>query len=169
VQRQDAGLALHLDHREERGQADLREVALERRPEDGLSGLLRQHLGAAHGLGDPQIELLEAERLGHVVVGAQAKAADAILVGRQRGQEDHRQGRQLGAGAQRLDQRPAIHLRHHHVGDQQVGRRHQGPGQRVLAVGRREDGVAAFLEDGRDHPKDPRIVVGDENHGRHDR
>ena len=65
--------------------------------------------------------------------------------------------------AQLADQRPAVHLGHHHVGDQQIGRARERARERVLAIDRRLDAVAALLEHGRDHAQDPGVVVGDQD------
>ena len=65
--------------------------------------------------------------------------------------------------AQLAHERPAIDLRHHHVGDQQIGRAGERAREGILAVDRGLDAVAALLEHGRDHAQDPRVVVGDQD------
>jgi hypothetical protein len=58
-------------------------------------------------LGHAQVELLEAERLGQVVVGAEAEAADAVLAAPSAVEEDHRHQAQLGARRAALHQLPS--------------------------------------------------------------
>jgi hypothetical protein len=156
-------LALHLDEDEQRRQPDLREIAAQAGAAELVARLLHHLLRAAQRLGDAQIELLEAERLGDVVVGPQSEPADPIVLRRQRGQEDDGEHPELGMGAELADQRPAVHLRHHHVGDQQVRRPRQRALERLLAIDRRLDAEAALLEHGRHHAQDPRVVVGDQD------
>ena len=59
------------------------------------------------------------------------------------------------------DEGPAVHLRHHHVRDEQIGRANQRALERVLAVDGGLHAVAALLEHGRHHAQDPCVVVGD--------
>ena len=177
LEAQDAALALHLDHHQQRRQAELLERAVDagrlllpardRRRLDGraldLFGLGRGRLGLLERVGHAQVELLEAERLRQIVVGAEAEALDAILLAAERGQKDHRHERQLGARAQRAHQRPAVELGHHHVGDDEIGPELIGAHQPLFAVAGRGDGVAALLQQRRDHAEDPRVVVHDED------
>ena len=132
-------------------------------PDELIARVLHGLRGAAQGLGDAEVELLEAERLGDVVVGAEAKAADAIVLGGKRGEEDDREHRELGVGAEQAYERPAVELGHHHVGDEQIGRAGEGALVGILAVDGGLDAVAPLLEHGRDHAQDPGVVVSHED------
>ena len=73
---------------------------------------------AQHRL-DPQHQLAGAERLGHVVVGAQLEADDPVGLGAERGQHDHRD---VAAGAQPAADLETVDPGQHQVEDHQVGR-----------------------------------------------
>ena len=75
--------------------------------------------GAAQDRADARDELLEAERLGDVVVAAHRQAAHLVLGRVAGGEEDDRHlARARRSGAGDLE---ALHVGEHHVEDQQVG------------------------------------------------
>ena len=109
---------------------------------------------------DRPLELLGAERLGHVLVGAAVLAPEDVLLLAAGGEEDH--GGRLG-GRVRLDAAAdleAVHLRHHDVDDQQVGPLLAQLLQRLLAVLRQDHAVAQRLEVHLQDLADARRVVG---------
>ena len=75
--------------------------------------------GAPQHSPDPGDDLLQAERLGDVVVPAQGQAADLVLGGVARGQEDD--GNAGSAPAQPPDDIETVHVRQHHVEHDEVG------------------------------------------------
>ena len=118
--------------------------------------------GAAQDRADAGHELLEAERLGHVVVAAAAEPADLVLGGVARGQEDDRHAGALGAEA--AGHLEALHVGQHHVEHHQVrfeaadrGAAPRGP------VRGRLDREALEAQRHRDHLDDVRLVVDDED------
>ena len=74
--------------------------------------------GAAQDRADAGDELLEAERLGHVVVAAERQAADLVLGRVARGEEDDRHAAALGA--EPLGDLEALHVGQHDVEHDQV-------------------------------------------------
>ena len=64
--------------------------------------------------------------------------------------------------AELTHERPTIQLRHHDVGDQQIGRLDECALQGVFTIDRGLDAVPTLLEHGRDHAEDPGVVVSDE-------
>ena len=97
------------------------------------------------GLEHPALEVVEAKGLGHVVVGLEPERAEPIFVLAEGGQEQHRHVGELGIGADRLDQRPPIHDRHHHVTDDDVRPRRLRLVQGLLAVASRLDRIGSPL------------------------
>src|SRR3954452_12053379 len=91
-------------------------------------------------------QLLGAERLAHVRVGAGlgAGVGDGLVGGR--GEHEDRDARRLGPGAQAPDDLVAVEPGHHHVDDRDVDRAGPRRGQRFVAVVRGHDLVAASLE-----------------------
>ena len=82
-------------------------------------------------------ELLEAERLRHVVVRAQRQAAHAILDRVTRRQEQHRHV--LTVASNPCLQLEAVRVRQHHVEHDQIGREIPHRGKRARAVRRRSN------------------------------
>jgi hypothetical protein len=81
--------------------------------------LLRDEHGAAHQGAQPGDDLLEAERLGDVVVAARGEAGDAVLDGVAGGEEQDRDAVVvLAHPAQHLE---AVHVGQHHVERDRVG------------------------------------------------
>ena len=111
---------------------------------------------------DAGAQLAAAERLGQVVVGPGLQAGDAgILAGAGRDQ-DHGDAAQRGVGADRAQQLEAVEPRHHHVGEQQVGRlapdgveRRQAVGDGFDAAGRGEQAADVVAHVG--------VVVGEDD------
>ncbi len=97
-----------------------------------------------HGA-DAGEELARAERLRQVVVRARLEALDAGLFTGPGRDEDDREPAQRRVGADGAQQRQAVQPRHHHVGEQQIGRlaanrleRRQAVADGLDTVGRRE-------------------------------
>src|SRR3954464_1108812 len=91
-------------------------------------------------------QLLGAERLAHVRVGAglRARLGDTVVGGR--GEHEDRDARGLRPGAQAADDLVAVEAGHHHVDDRYVDRAGLRPGQRLVPVLRGDDLVAGALE-----------------------
>lgn len=85
-------------------------------------------------------ELREAEGLGHVVFCAELEAHDLVHLGAACREHDH--GRRVFAGAQRAEHLEAVHLRQHHVEDDEVERAAHRLREPVLPVVREIDAVA---------------------------
>ena len=94
-----------------------RGVEGERAEGDDLGRLAAAGDGAAQDGVDAQRQLRRLERLGHVIVGADGEAADAVFRHAARGQQHDRHFRGL---AHAFGQREAVLDRHHHVEDEQV-------------------------------------------------
>ena len=118
---------------------------------------------AAQHRADPGEHLLEAERLGDVVVAAEGEAGDLVLGGVAGGEEQH--GRVPARCAQPPDDVEAVQVRHHHVEHDQVGAERVGQGERLLAVGGRGDLEAGEAQAGREQLEDVGLVVDDEQPG----
>src|SRR5471032_672437 len=86
----------------------------------GRRGVLRHSLRAAQDGADARRQLARRARLGHVIVGAQFQADDAVGVVAAAGQH---QDRQLAARADAAQRLQPVHARHHDVED----------GDRILA------------------------------------
>ena len=86
--------------------------------------LLAAGLRAAEQRTDAQRQLLERERLGHVVVAAADEAGDAVILGVAGGQEDHRD--EVAVCAQPAADLEAVDVGQHHVEHDEVGWRCPG-------------------------------------------
>jgi hypothetical protein len=164
-----AGVAQeHLEHRELAG-AELDGPVVDRRAaraqvERDVAGaqhrLLRGAL-AAQAHPDPREELLEAERLGDVVVGAVVQARDLVgdLVA---GGQDHDR-HPLALGAHRAQDRHAVQPGQAQVEDEQVevvvAREGEGGGAVRRRRGDEAVGAQALLQEG----GEPRLVLGDQD------
>jgi hypothetical protein len=127
---------------------------------------------AQHGP-DAGDHLLEAERLGDVVVAADGQAGDLVLGGVLGGQEQHR-----GAGVARA-QPPghveAVQVGQHHVEHDQVGAVALHGRQRLQAAGGRRHLEPGQAQAGRQQLEDVGLVLDDKEpglrlglaHGRH--
>jgi hypothetical protein len=121
------------------------------------------HLGRAAGAAqqrlDPREQLLAAERLDHVVVGAGLEPPHLVeLAGARREHQD----RHVGEVADAFERLPAVHLGHSHVENDE--RRADGvqAAQRLAAAGRLADGVPGPLQQDADQVADVRFVVDDQ-------
>jgi hypothetical protein len=104
---------------------------------------------------DPREQLPGSERLDDVVVGPGLEALGRGLFARAGGEEQDRHVAGGRSGPKRVNQPEAVEVRHHHVGDDQVG---QLPGRSAeceRAVGHRLDRVAR-----REKPGDVAAHVG---------
>ena len=134
-------------------------VELEVAGDDPLVGEGRGLDAAEHGA-DPGDELARAERLDHVVVGAELEAGDPVdLVAA--GRED--QDRDARVAADRADDVEAVDARQAEVEDERVGP--PGPGEREGrgSVGGADDREPRVLEVVADEARDLRLVLDDED------
>src|SRR5207237_30506 len=81
-------------------------------------------------------ELLPAERLDHVVVGARAEGPDLLDLGGRSGQHHHGHTAHVTDALQRP---PAVQLRHRHIEDDEIGPGLEDLPQRGLPVRRVDD------------------------------
>ena len=112
---------------------------------------------------DPCPQLFGHERLGDVVDRAGVERAQqqfAILRG---GQENHRYPMQLRLQFDLGQQFEAVHARHHHVQQQQVGDVGQGQNQRLFAGTGGEHFVAIARQQRAHRPQVGGLVVDDQN------
>ena len=138
------------------GQVDLR-LADRRRPR----ARARRARGAAEDGADARDELADAERLGHVVVGAGVEAADLVDLLAARREHDDRHERV--AAAQLLADLVAVHVGQHQVEQDRVGLLVLGEGHAVLALARGHDAEALELERVLEPEHDVRLVLDDED------
>ncbi len=106
-------------------------------------------------------ELLQAEGLGHIVVPSRGEAADLVLGRVARGEEDDRHSGALGAEPPR--DLEALHVRQHHVEQQQVRLEGAHRGQRVATRSGRLHPEPLEAQRHGDHVDDVRLVVDDED------
>ena len=104
-----------------------------------------QPLDAQHGL-HARFELGEVDRLRDVIVGAGVQPLDLVLCGIEGGLQDDRDEGQVPVGLQPAHDFEAVDARHHHVEQDQVGRRLIHTPKRLLAIHRALDDVATCLE-----------------------
>ncbi len=78
-------------------------------------------------------QLAEAERLGHVIVGAVLETGDAIVLAGARGQHDDRDVRDVGARSQDAAHFEPAHHRQVQVQDDEIGRTFGHDSQRGVA------------------------------------
>ena len=128
--------------------------------------------GAAQDRPDAGDQLLQAERLGDVVVAARGQAVDLVLDAVLGGEEEHRQpvggarrGARPASSRSRLDHREAVHVGQHHVEHHQVGALAGDGGQRVGAGGRGDDLEADEPQGGGEQLPDVGFVVDDQQAG----
>ena len=144
----DEDLVGVLVHRELAGADDRVLVGLHRAAQDGLDA------------GD---DLVEAERLGDVVVAADGEAGDLVLGVVLRREEQDRRG--VAGAAEALGDAEAVHVGQHDVEDDQVGLLFEDRGDRLRTVADRAHGEAGEAEAGGEEVADVRLVVDDENAG----
>src|SRR6266540_2868363 len=124
---------------------------------EGEPGRTRLAAGAPQHRADPRGQLLEAERLGDVVVAAEGQAAD-LVVGRVPGGQEHHGGTGTGV-AQLPDDLEAVQVGQHHVEHHEIRALLAGQLHRLGTVGRgghRETGEA---QGGGEQLEDVRIVL----------
>ena len=108
----------------------------------------------------PREELVDAERLRHVVVRARVKCGDLLALLAHGREHDHRGCRprpQLAAHIR------AAAVRKDEVEDHRLGRMRGRRDERLLCRRRRVDGVAGAAERRAKRPQDLRLVVDDED------
>ena len=110
---------------------------------------------------DARRQLIEGERLGHVVDGTGVEACDAVVDLAARGQHDHAQLR-IG-GPQRLEHLDPVAAREHAVEDHQREVLRKGELERALTGGGNGDGVTLGAEAVLDEVGNRRLVFGDED------
>ena len=124
-------------------------------------GALRRR-AAPEGRAHAGEQLGQAERLGHVVLGAQLEPRDLVHLPVARGQHDD--GHRVALLAQGVEHLEAVLVREHHVEDDEVGRaRPRAASRPTLAVALDEDEVALLLEVDAQTQGDARIVLDDED------
>jgi len=111
----------------------------------------------------PSDDLLEAERLGDVVVAAEGQPGHLVLDRVARGEEQH--GRLAAVGAEAPGDLEAVDVGHHHVEHEQVGPPLAHGGERLEAGAGRPYVEADEPQTGREQVGDVRLVVDDEHAG----
>jgi len=112
---------------------------------------------------EPQDQLAHAERLGHVVLGAELEAGDAIGLAAARGQHDDRDLPRALLLAELARKRYTRHSGQHPVDQQQVGERIAHDAEGALGVAGAHDVVAGVLQVDRDQLLDRRFVFHQED------
>ena len=140
---------------------DLARVLVELDVLEAQPALVGPAAGAPQDHPDARHQLLEAERLGHVVVAAGGEAAQLVLGGVARGQEDDRHVAALGA--EPLGDLEALHVGQHHVEDHHLRPEALDGGQRLLARGRGRRLEALVAQGHGDHVDDVGLVVDDQD------
>ena len=118
------------------------------------------HRAAQDGL-DARDDLVEAERLGDVVVAADGEAGDLVLGVVLGGEEQDRRG--VAGGAQPLGDAESVHVGQHHVEDDEVGLLLEHGGDGLGAVPDRAHGEAGEAQAGGQQVADVGLVVDDKN------
>src|SRR6478735_2408649 len=127
---------------------------------DGFDPLAAQPVSPQHGF-DARQELGQPERLGDVVFGAELEAHDLIHLGAARAEHDH--GHDDLLGAQLAYDLEAVHLRQHHVEDDEVDSAGRGERQPFFAVGRDLHVVAFGLQVHAQPERDALVVFDDQD------
>ena len=127
----------------------------------------RSTLRAAEEGAHARDELVGAERLGEVIVGAELESHDSIRFFRAGRQHDDRQRGGRVVSTNRATDFEAVHLREHEIEDEQI-RRPRGDRRERLAPRRhdlrRETGLPEIA---RDELSDVRVVFDDEDASGH--
>ena len=118
---------------------------------------------AAQDRADAQHELLRAERLREIVVGAEREAANAVVLFAARREHEHRHVARRRLRAKLLEHVVARRAGQHEIEDDERGRSCRAAVERVGSGGRRRDAIAGFDEVVRDERDDVRFVVDDEH------
>ena len=111
---------------------------------------------------DARQQILRRKRLHEVIVGAGGDAFEGGRFAGSRREQDDRNTARERIGAQRRHQFEAVHLRHHHVGDDHIGPAIAGSGQRGHAVCHGLD-LPALSEQPADVVAHVGVVVGKQN------
>ena len=110
--------------------------------------------------GDGQDQVVGVKGLEEEVIGAELaglRGGGRLGAGREEQKRHRRSGR---VGAHVLKQREAVHVRHHDVRNDQVGRLTLESLEGVAAVGRASDPITLAFEDFADHIQDVAVVFG---------
>jgi hypothetical protein len=112
---------------------------------------------------DARDQLLRAERLDDVVVGAEFEAADAIRFFAARGEHDDRRRRRARILADGLAHEQTVHAGQHEVEQDQIGRLRRQPRHHLRS--RRHDirRMSGAFEVVRDQLGDIRVILDDED------
>ena len=121
----------------------------------------RSRARPAHQPAEPGDDLLEAERLGHVVVPAGGEPGDAVLDGVPGGQEQHRHVG--GVGAQAAQHLEAVDVGEHHVEHDDVGPELADGADGGQPVVRAPDVPALVAQGHREQLGERLLVVDDED------
>ena len=112
---------------------------------------------------NPCLELGEIDRLGDVVVGAGVQTFDLVLGRVERRLHDHGNEGKIFVGLQSSDDFHAVHLRHHHVEEDEIGADVLHLLQRRLSVVGSIHFVAARLESGAEELDVVLVIVYDQD------
>ncbi len=115
---------------------------------------------AAHDRAKAGEELVDAERLRHVVVRARVERSDLLVLLTDGGEDDHRR---VAPRAQLARDLGSVPVREDEVDDHGLRRVRGRRGQRVGRVGCRVDRVPGAAERRSERPQDLRLVVDDED------
>ena len=121
---------------------------------------VRRFRGAPQKRLDPREQLLAAERLHDVVVGAGPETAHLVDLATPRGEQDHRHVAQVAQALERLE---AVELGHREIEDDDVRRILVEDPKRQPAVLGCFDGVASPSEELLEQQTDVVVVVHDEH------
>ena len=127
-----------------------------------VSRLLRRLGDAPENCPDAQHELLRAERLGQVVIGAERESANTILLLFPRREHEHGDIARCIVGSQLLEHVVAGHAGEHQVEHDQNRVLLPRLCDRVRAAGRRRNAVPGLYEVERHEGRNIRLVVHDE-------
>ena len=111
---------------------------------------------------DARPELRVVIRLGDVVLGDLLEQVGLRVAGIDGGEHDDRQ---VGLGLDLAREGQAVHARHHHVDDQQVGPTGTQPTERLVPVARGRDLVAVRAQLVGEQDEQVRVVIDDEDPG----
>src|SRR5262245_37334136 len=109
---------------------------------------------------DAREQFVDAERLGHVIVGARIEGLDLRPFLAFDGEHDNRHGRHGADPAAQLD---AVHPRHVQIGDDELRPPFSEVRQRRLAFGGDADLIALAGQDRPQHARDLRFIVNDQH------
>ena len=121
-------------------------------------------LGPPEDRPDPRRELAQAERLGHVVVGAELEADDLVHLGVLGREHDDRHA---GLGPDDPADLDAGQLRQHQVEQDEVGPLGPEQRERLAAVGGGDGAIPLELERFHEGLAERRLVVNDEDRACH--